>query len=447
MRDSDAAERSTPSVQRSRRWRWPAAALFALALAIGSATPAAAVPVPIAEASDPRADFFPGNVTTCAQIGLVGSINMGGNDSDPAQDAYVSGTTREDRFLDVSITPAGVLAGVVIDAVVVKGGNGHNRYTNPAVLPPALAPPQGYFSPYVGSGNIPEISHWFVRYHFDALPTGALLVNKDVIPPAGLPVQALPETFSVLVTCDAPGFVPVVVTFGEGGGVSRDAGTVLIEGLPAGTTCTLEELDTAGMPPGTVVSFSPDSTVEIGAAEGVEVAVINDFSGIAVLQGSFTITKIVQSTLPPADLPTEFVVEYACIGGPVGSVTLPGTGGTSAAIVTPIPTYCAVAEATASLPPGWTVTYQSGDQTSTTGLIFPVAATPVEVTVTNTSPPPTPTPTSSPTPVPTDPADPELAESGGGAPVGWAMAGVTLIAGGVVAAARSGIRARARRRS
>ncbi|NYE19210.1 DUF5979 domain-containing protein [Microbacterium immunditiarum] len=406
--------------------------------------PAVAVPAPIAMPSDPRAEFVEGNVMTCAQLGLEGSIRLGGSHDEPGADAYVSVTTREQRFVDVAITSAGVSAGVVIDAVVVKGGDGFNLYTNPAVLPPALLPPQDYVSPLVGAGNIAQISHWFVCYHFDALPTGSLLVDKDVIPPPGLPVDALPISFSVLVTCDAPGFVPVVLTFGRAGGVALSADSVLIEDLPVGTTCTIEEQDTDGFPAGTVVSFSPDSTVQIGDTEGVEVVVTNDFSGIAILQGSLTITKVVESTLPPAEIPAEFVVEYACLDGVEGSVTLPETGGTSAPIVTTAGTYCAIAEATASLPPGWTVIYQSGDQTSTTDLIVHVFDTPVTVTVTNTSPSPPP----SPSPSPTDPGAPELAESGGETSVAWGgVVGAALLFGCGIALARVGTQTRERRRS
>lgn len=74
----------------------------------------------------------------------------------------MASTTRDDRYLDVAITPAGVTAGVVIDALVVKGGDGHNRYINAAVLRPASQPSQDYIYPLVGAGKVPQVSHWSV---------------------------------------------------------------------------------------------------------------------------------------------------------------------------------------------------------------------------------------------------------------------------------------------
>ncbi|WP_106815558.1 DUF5979 domain-containing protein [Microbacterium timonense] len=424
----------------------PAVALVTVAIALGSASAAVAVPAPVAMPSDPRAEFVSGDAVTCSDVGFDESIRIGGAGSEPGADAYVAGTTRQDRYLDVAITPDGVAAGVVIDAVVVKGGNGFNLYTDPAVLPPSLAPPQGYFSPLVGAGNIPQISHWFVCYHLDPLPTGSLLIEKEVIPPAGLPAQSLPLSFSVLVTCDAPGFEPVVITFGRSGGVALNAGSVLIDALPTGTTCTVEEEGTASLPPGTVVSFSPDSTVQIGDAAGAEVTVTNDFTGISVLQGSLTITKAVQPAVSPADLPAEWIVEYACLDGTVGTVALPAAGGTSAPIMVTAGTYCAIAEATTSVPPGWTVTYQSGDQISATGLTVPVFEAPVDVTVTNTPPTPVPSPSPSPGPgTPSEPDAPELAASGAPAPVGLAVAGAAALLSGAVAAACPRRRGRAGR--
>lgn len=405
-------------------WRSAVAVFASLAFTLLSVVPASAVPAPVAAPSDPRAQFVEGNATTCAQIGVDPAIQIGGAGSAAGADAYVSGTTREDRYVDLAITAAGASAGVVIDAVVVKGGDGFNLYTDPQVLPPVAAPPQGFFSPFVGAGNIARISHWFVCYHFNELPTGSLVVSKQIVAPSSIPVQSLPGSFSALVSCDAPGFEPVVITFGLLGGVALDAGTVLFEDLPTSTTCTLEEQGMDAFPAGTVVSFSPGSTVQIGDTSGVQVTVVNDFSGIAMLQGSLTITKVVESA-GGADVPTEFAVEYACTDGTAGTLTLPGSGGTAAPIVTTAGTYCAIAEAPGSLPPGWTVVYQHGEETSTTELIVPVFETPVSVTVTNTAPTPTPSPTTG-----TDPSDPELAPTGAEAPLGWAMLGAALLVGG-----------------
>ena len=91
------------------------------------------------------------------------------------------GTVHPGQGEEVDVTITGG-PGVVVDAVVVKGGNGHNIYSNPAVLPPTLGPPQHYISPFNGGGNVPTISHWFVCYRLTTPPTpGSLTVAKAVI--------------------------------------------------------------------------------------------------------------------------------------------------------------------------------------------------------------------------------------------------------------------------
>jgi hypothetical protein len=93
-------------------------------------------------------------------------------------------------------------ANVVIDAVIVKGGNAYNQYTDPSVLPPTLVTPQHYISPFNGGGNVPTISHWFVCYHLTTPPpTGSITVLKTVIAPDGVAATALPTTFSATVSC------------------------------------------------------------------------------------------------------------------------------------------------------------------------------------------------------------------------------------------------------
>jgi hypothetical protein len=149
--------------------------------------------------SDPRATFVAGNVETCAEAGFPSAIRVAGEEGS-ASDANVSGTVKTNAGsvqpgvgteLDVAITGANV----VIDAVVVKGGNASNVYTNPAVLPPTLPPDQHYISPLNAGGNVPDISHWFVCYHISTpAPNGSLTVLKAVIPPHGLPVTPLPTS-------------------------------------------------------------------------------------------------------------------------------------------------------------------------------------------------------------------------------------------------------------
>ena len=83
----------------------------------------------------------------------------------------MSGTvTNSGQDLQISVPN-----GVTVDAVVVKGGNGYNVYSNTTYLPPKLASPQDYVAPLNNGGNIPTISHWFVCYGSAAkTPVGAV---------------------------------------------------------------------------------------------------------------------------------------------------------------------------------------------------------------------------------------------------------------------------------
>ena len=429
-----------PVDSKSARWhglsRFLVTAIVVAAGVVGMALPAAgAVAPPSATPSDPRAQLVQGNVTTCAQLGLDGSSRMGAERWFDASDAYVTTTSRDQRYIDVSITPAGVLAGVVIDAVVVKGGDGYNLYTDPSVLPPALGVPQGYHSPSVGSGNIPQISHWFVCYHIDALPTGSLLVNKDFIPPTGVPVEELPLQYVVLVECDAPGFESVLLTFGRGGGVPLPADDTVIVGIPVGTLCTITELDTDGFPAGTVVTYAPARTVQIAAEGGNTVAVRNDFSAVAVREGQLVIQKAITEGTPPGD----WTIDYACTDDTAGTITIPAGGGTSAPIVVDEGAFCVVAEPTAALPSGWTVAYQLGDAVQSDPPVAFIGEEPVTVGVLNTGPA-TPAPSPTVTPAPTTAPDPEqtgeLAASGGSASAAPALMALAVIIAGFSLTAR-----------
>ena len=122
-------------------------------------------------ASDSRATAtLSGNVTTCAAIGFSSDTLVGSSSNSDASDSNVSGTVATNagsvqpgtgQEVDISITGSNI----VIDAVVVKGGNGYNTYSNSTYLPPTLASPQHYIPPFNNGGNVPTISHWFVCYH------------------------------------------------------------------------------------------------------------------------------------------------------------------------------------------------------------------------------------------------------------------------------------------
>ena len=132
-------------------------------------------------ASDSRATFVSGNATTCSDAGFASDTQLGSSSDTSASDANVSGTVNPNsgsvqpgmgEELDVAITGSNI----VIDAVVVKGGNGYNVYSNSSYLPPTLGSPQHYISPLNGGGNVPTISHWFVCYHVSGseVPVGAV---------------------------------------------------------------------------------------------------------------------------------------------------------------------------------------------------------------------------------------------------------------------------------
>jgi hypothetical protein len=80
-----------------------------------------------------------------------------------------SGTTDPGQGQELDVAIPG--AGIVVDAIVVKGGPAYNLYTDPSVLPPALHPDQHYVAPFNRGGKVPTISHWFVCYHVGPSPT------------------------------------------------------------------------------------------------------------------------------------------------------------------------------------------------------------------------------------------------------------------------------------
>ncbi|MGH3011031.1 MAG: DUF5979 domain-containing protein [Gaiellaceae bacterium] len=338
--------------------------------------------------SDPRADFFPGNATTCGQVGFPDDVQIGADDSDDAADAFVVGTTTgidPDR-LQVEITPAGAAAGVVVHAVVVKGSNGYNVYTAPFV-PPDEAPPQNYISPRNNGGNVANISHWFVCYTFGGIEPdqGELIVLKRVIPPRGPTVEPLPTEFTVDVTCITPtgGTIEETFIFGEGGGVGTTlGGTRARIGIPVGSTCTVVELSTDTFPDGSVVRYIPGQTVTIGEGIGVVVLVVNNFRDVETLTGSLRINKVVEP--PSADPPSSFRVHVACNDRTSTTVTVPA-GGSATVKGIRAGAYCAVKERTRSLPSDLEVTY-SGDgvvQVRRHGIVQIVENETVELTITN----------------------------------------------------------------
>jgi hypothetical protein len=110
-----------------------------------------------------------GNVTTCAQVGAGGTTQVAGSG-----DNNVGITTGESS---ITVTIKG--AGVVLDAVVVKGGPNANIYRN--------VESGTYFTPDNGSGGPAGLSHYFVCYHIEEVTT-------TVAPTTAAPTTAAPTT-------------------------------------------------------------------------------------------------------------------------------------------------------------------------------------------------------------------------------------------------------------
>jgi len=159
-----------------------------------------------ASASDPtRADFHSGNVVSCSQVGFGDSKTAFASGTNGINVDGIVGTTTGGTTANIA-TP--LPAGIVIQAVVMKGGPAYNVYSDGSGSVPAnhtplgvvvgvnddgLASPQNYISPLNGGGNIPTISHWFICYTGGDTPPpppgpAGILVTKAITaePPAGV---------------------------------------------------------------------------------------------------------------------------------------------------------------------------------------------------------------------------------------------------------------------
>jgi Domain of unknown function (DUF5979) len=365
-------------------------------------------------ASDPRATFVDGNAVLCsnANVGFPDSIQVGAVRNNSAGDGNVTGTpgpntgpihTGQGEELNVTINGTGV----VIDAVVVKGGDGYNVYSDPAVLPPALASPQHYISPFTGGGNVPALSHWFVCYHLATPPPpGSLTVRKTVVVPDFPPATPPPTTFTALVNCNDGEHTNISVTFGEGGGGATGD---TITDIQPGTVCTVVEQNVGTFPPGSSVVYLPigadTAGVTIDADAAVTVTIRNIFSDLTPQSGNLRLVKTVVPAPAGVTMPASYSAHVSCDDGTETDVTLPGAGGEGAPLVNVAAgALCAVGEDIAPLPPGWVVTYSvDGGAPGSSPPVFNVAANQtVTVTITNdatavaavtTAPPITPTPT------------------------------------------------------
>jgi hypothetical protein len=135
--------------------------------------------------SDPRAEFHPGNATTCSDVGFPGDTILFVNGANNGSDANVSGTVSGGGTI-LNVTNNG---GVEIHAIVVKGGDGYNQYSSNV---PNMIPPLN------NGGQLPSISHWFVCYGPPVTTTTAPPTTTTspptTAPPttAGAPSQPVP---------------------------------------------------------------------------------------------------------------------------------------------------------------------------------------------------------------------------------------------------------------
>jgi hypothetical protein len=142
-------------------------ALLTLALVgVFATTTASAAPSP----DDPRAELVSGNATTCAEVGFAGDqiLGSGGNPQasgtvtqtpDGSIVVTVSDHSGGGQELNIAFDPS---SGLVIDTIIVKGGNNYNQYPG-TVLDHLIAP-------FVGNDQIPSISHWFLCYRQGEAP-------------------------------------------------------------------------------------------------------------------------------------------------------------------------------------------------------------------------------------------------------------------------------------
>jgi hypothetical protein len=373
-----------------------------LVAGVGAAAASVPIPrapqIPKATPSDGRATFVSGNVTTCASVGFAASseVQVGAPENMSASDANVAGTpkvnagsTQPGVGEEVNVHLTG--ANIVIDAVVVKGGPAYNVYSNPASLPPTLAPDQHYISPVNPGGRVPALSHWFICYHSTTPPPpGSLTIDVFVDDPDGIPAVPPPSSYTVVVNCNdaIPAHHNDIVTIGAGGG--ENAGAV-ITGIAPGTICTVVEQGVASLPAGATEGDVPPAAattgVTIPAGAGAVVDVVDNLAADPLETGTVQLVKVLVPGAPPGvPLPASYAAHASCDDGTETDVTLPGAGGTGTPIVTvPVLTDCLITEDTTSLPPGWVVTYTQpgGTPTATPPVVTVASASVTSVTVTN----------------------------------------------------------------
>jgi len=268
----------------------------AIALASGAALFASAGVATAASPSDVRADFHGGNVVNCAQAGFPGSNTAFANGASGINSNGIIGTTTGGKEANIS-TP--LPAGIVIQAVVMKGGPAYNVYTatsgdglanyTPLGVESAnddgLASPQHYISPLNGGGNVPTISHWFVCFTGGETPPppdeepGNLRLHKVVENPGN--IQGLPTEYTVHVTCDDGSEDDVVLP--------ANGDEVLFPVTKLNTFCVVLEDTLSGLPSGVTVTvtYDPANAEDNGSNDGVEVPGDGTDSDLVTVKNTF----------------------------------------------------------------------------------------------------------------------------------------------------------------
>ena len=260
--------------------------IAALSLAF-AASSAGAAPNPAP--SDPtHADFHAGNVVSCSQIGLANSTTLFA-DGDSSLSGAVTGSVQAHAGGGQEAHITAVAAGVVIDAVVVKGGPAYNVYLPD---PPGSGSTSGshvfptYGGPYIAplnpGGNVPAFSHWFVCYHGGEVPPpppppgpGSLNVVKVVTNPGG---ATLPASYTVHITCDDG--TDTTRTLPANGGAAVEGP---VTGIVANSLCNVEETSVPNATP----SYSPTAAgptgegIKITSGQTVTVTVTNVFTAVS----------------------------------------------------------------------------------------------------------------------------------------------------------------------
>jgi hypothetical protein len=262
------------------RTRIPTIALVALG-SVSAFVGLTAGPSAAEATEDPRATTVQSdNATTCAvdeqdAVSFPGSTQVGANSDGDASDANVSGVA-DGQFLDVTI----LNPNVVIDGVIVKGGNAYNVYG------PEDAPFQDLRAPLNGGEVIPAISHWFICYRVVTPATGDVTLDKVT---TGSTAPAATTQFTFTVGCESgTETTPVNVA-------PNESPKLVADDVVQGDDCTITETAANGattttfaVTGGTTVSTTANSVTFTVTSTSVSVVATNTYP-----------TPVVPQTPPP----------------------------------------------------------------------------------------------------------------------------------------------------